>query len=78
MAAFGDYEQLQQIDPAGRVWTARKTSGGAIQFAIKIHAGPKEPDGLVKARAMRKSAEQQRGMKSTGSAGWAPAGGANK
>jgi formylglycine-generating enzyme required for sulfatase activity len=54
MSKIGPYEQIQQLDAAGHVFTACKGAGASPQFVLKFQEDPKA------AAALRSSAELQR------------------
>jgi formylglycine-generating enzyme required for sulfatase activity len=67
MSEFAPYELVKQLDTAGRVWAARKTSETQVKYVIKLRRGS---GGEAQANNLRTSADLQKGMAKT--PGWAP------
>jgi formylglycine-generating enzyme required for sulfatase activity len=64
MGDFGEYQQVEQIDLAGYVWTARKGTGAPAQFALRF----RDPPALL----FRAAAEVQKQVAESKAPGWAP------
>src|ERR1700722_10965144 len=72
MGEFAPYEQVEQLDLAGHVWTARKGAGKPALYVLKIAPGPRvEPGTEGKVSALRTSAELQKKMADAKTPGWA-------
>jgi hypothetical protein len=64
MGDFEPYEQVEQLDLAGFVWTARKGSGSPANFVLRIREAP--------ADALRAAADLQKKLADAKAPGWAP------